>query len=194
MLCTDLQMKLLTTMLFFYKKLRNYSDLNFGNIFSKNPSLAPKPLDNSAPELFKSFGLCQLVDIPTRITENTTSLIDLIFCRLTDNLQSHGTLPKIADHDGTFVSFHCSLGEPKPRAREVLDYKNLDENALINYIKNIDYDTLVFSRPVTEQAEAMTNLLVSAFHNFVPTKKVIIRPNDQPWVNSYTRLLLRKKT
>ena len=169
------------------------SDLNFGNISAKNPSLPPKPLDNSAPELFKSFGLSQLVDIPTRVTENTTSLIDLIFCRLTDNLQCHGTLPKIADHDGTFVSFHCSLVEPKPRSREVFDYKNLDENALINYIKNIDFETLVFSRPVTEQAEAMTNLLVSTFHKFVPTKKVIIRPNDQPWVNSYTRLLLRKK-
>ena len=44
--------------------------------------------------------------------ENTTSLIDLIFCRFTDNA-------KKAVHDGTFVSFHRSFGKPKPRFRKV---------------------------------------------------------------------------
>ena len=28
---------------------------------------------------------------------------------------------------------------------------------------------------------------------YVPTKTVIIRQSDQPWCNSFTRLLLRKK-
>ena len=39
----------------------------------------------------------------------------------------------------------------------------------------------------------MTNILTEAFSKFVPTKQIIWRPNDQPWCNSYTRLLLRKK-
>ena len=37
-------------------------------------------------------------------------------------------MPKIADHDGTFVSFHCSFDKPKPRFRRVFDYKNVDTN------------------------------------------------------------------
>ena len=32
-----------------------------------------------------------------------------------------------------------------------------------------------------------------AIFKFLPTKKVAIKEADQPWVNSYTRLLLRKK-
>ena len=55
------------------------------------------------------------------------------------------------------------------------------------------FETAVFSKPVTEQAEAMTNILTTAFQQFVPSKTVVIRVSDQPWVNSYTRLLLRKK-
>ena len=35
-------------------------NLNFGNMFYKSLGLAPKLLDNTAPELFKSFGLSQL--------------------------------------------------------------------------------------------------------------------------------------
>jgi hypothetical protein len=50
-------------------------DLNFGNCYCKIPILNPKPLDASAPDLFSSFGFQQLIDIPTRVTENTVSLI-----------------------------------------------------------------------------------------------------------------------
>ena len=34
---------------------------------------------------------------------------------------------------------------------------------------------------------------MNAFSMYVPTKTVIIRPSDQPWCNSFTRLLLRRK-
>ena len=51
------------------------SDLNFGNVYCKFPVLPPKPLDNMAPELFSSHSFSQLIDIPTRVTETTTSVI-----------------------------------------------------------------------------------------------------------------------
>ena len=51
------------------------SDLNFGNIYCKYPVLTPKQLDSSAPELFISYNFQQLIDIPTQMTANTTSLI-----------------------------------------------------------------------------------------------------------------------
>ena len=70
------------------------SDLNFGNCYCKFPILDPKPLDAAASDLFSSFGFTQLIDIPTRITQDTTSLIDLVFECNTDNISSHGTLPK----------------------------------------------------------------------------------------------------
>ena len=84
------------------------ADLNFGNSsYCTYPVLSPKPLDDKAPVLFSSFGLTQLIDNPTRFTDSTrgvtTSLINLIFCKDIDNIESHGTLPCIADHDGVFV-------------------------------------------------------------------------------------------
>ena len=48
------------------------SDLNFGSCYSKCPKLPHKPLDSSAPDLFQSFGYYQLLDIPTRLTLDTT--------------------------------------------------------------------------------------------------------------------------
>ena len=123
------------------------SDMNFGNSYCKNPILLPKPLTDTAPELFQSFGYSQMIDIPTRITNTCTSLLDLIFVHNIDNVRSHGTIGKIADHEGIFITFHCTQDKPKERLRTIYDYDKIDEDGLINYIKNIDFDTLVFSQP-----------------------------------------------
>ena len=88
------------------------SDLNFGNCYSKYPILDPKPLDSSAPDLFSSYGYNQMIDIPTRITETTVSLIDLFFINNVENVICHGTLSKIADHDGVIVSFNSKITKP----------------------------------------------------------------------------------
>ena len=91
-----------------YKAYRKIiaSDLNFGNVYCKQPILQPKPLDNKAPDLFASYGFTQLIDIPTRITDTTTSLIDLLYVDSSEDVVIQGTLPKIADHDGIFASFN----------------------------------------------------------------------------------------
>ena len=129
------------------------SDLNFGNCYCKYPILNPKPLDTRAPDLFSSYGFSQLIDIPTRVTQNTTSLIDLIFEFNTDSVVCHGTLPQIADHDGVLVSYDVKSQKPKQKTKQIYDYKNADVNGLIQYIKNFDFNTAVFSHPIVAQAE-----------------------------------------
>ena len=106
-------------------------DLNFGNIYCKSPILNHKPLDSTAPDLFTSFGFHELIDIPTRITENTISLISLIYVINPDDVVCHGTLHKIADHDGVLVSFDTKSVRQKPKIIEIYDYKNADINGLI---------------------------------------------------------------
>ena len=157
------------------------------------PILNPKPLDATAPDLFSSFGFHQLIDIPTRITENTISLISLIYVNKPDDVICHGTLHRIADHDGVLVSFNTKSVRQKPKSKKIYDYKNADINGLIKYIKNYDFENKVFSHPITDQTDIYTEVLKEGFNQFIPVKTIIIRPQDAPWFNSYTRLLLRKK-
>ena len=133
------------------------------------------------------------LDIPTRITENTISLIDLFHVNKPDDIVCHGTLHRIADHDGIFVSFNTKSIKPKPQTKNIYDYKNADVPGLIQYMKEFDFENTVFNHPILEQTEIYSNVLKQAFAQFVPIKTVIIRPMDAPWCNSYTRLLLRKK-
>ena len=54
-------------------------DMNFGSIYNHFGSLTEKPLDTKAPEIFGNNGFVQLVDLPTRYSSLSVSLIDLIF-------------------------------------------------------------------------------------------------------------------
>ena len=120
-------------------------------------------------------------------------MIDLIFVNQSDDVICHGTLPKIADHDGVIVSFYTKNIKPKLKTRTIYDYKNADVEGLIKHIKEYNFEHCVFSKPVIEQADIFSNILKQAFSTYIPSKSVTIRPNDQGWCNSFTRLLLRKK-
>ena len=169
------------------------SDLNFGNIYCKMPLLQPKPLDNFAPDLFMSYGFNQIIDIPTRVSNESTSLIDLFFINSTAGITYQGTLPKIADHDGIFASFDIKNFKPKSKSKTVFDFKNCNVDGLVNFIKDFDFENIVFSLPVEQQANKFTEVLLDAQNKFIPSKTVTFKLKDQPWCNAYTRLLMRKK-
>ena len=92
-----------------------------------------------------------------------------------------------------FVSFSCTQDKPRPRTRTIFDYNNVDVYALCQHIKYICFDLLVFSQPVNKQADLSTDILTEVFSKFIPCKSITIRQQDQPWTNTYTRLLLRNK-
>ena len=134
-----------------------------------------------------------MIDIPTRSTESTLSLIDLFYLNNPDNVICHGTLPKIADHDGICVSFNVKTTKQSQKTKIIYDYKNADTEGLISYIKSFDFENMVFNKPTINQADIYSDILKQAFAQFVPCKTVVIRTSDMAWCNKYTRLLLRKK-
>ena len=120
-------------------------------------------------------------------------MISLIYVNQSDDVVCHGTLHRIADHDGVLVSFNTTIKKQKPKTKKIYDYKNADVNGLIKYIKEYDFENSVFNHPITDQTDIYTEILKQGFDQFIPVKTITIRPSDAPWCNSYTRLLLRKK-
>ena len=117
----------------------------------------------------------------------------MIYVNKPDDVICHGTLHRIADHDGVLVSFNTKSIKPKPKTKTIYDYKNADIEGLIKFIKDFDFENVVFSQPINKQTDIYSEILKQGFTQFVPVKTITIRPSDAPWCNSYTRLLLRKK-
>ena len=169
------------------------SDLNFGNCYCTEPILQFKPLDHKAPQLFASYGLNQLIDIPTRTCQTTVSLIDLLFVDSMELIEEYGTLPEIADHDGILLCLNLNQCQKKSTQKVIFDYKNADIDEMKKFFTDFNFQNAVFNLPVSEQTDAYSDALTTLFKKCVPTKTVFIKPQSIPWCNKYTRLLLRKK-
>ena len=109
-----------------------------------------------------NYGFDQLIDIPTRFSQNCTSLIDPIFVDRIDDVVVHGTIPGPADHEGVFVSFTTISSKPKPRQIKLFDYDNTDLTGLFKHLENVDWKHLVYSRPTKEQPSAMSAILTDS--------------------------------
>ena len=134
----------------------------------------------------------QIIDIPTR-TRTAISLIDLVYVSSLDLVEEFGTLPEIADHEGTIVCLNIKQKPKRSVKKVVYDYKNANIDNISKYIKEYDFESKVFSFPVKEQAERFSKVLVNCFNEFVPKRIIHLKPKAIPWCNTYTRLLLRKK-
>ena len=84
-------------------------------MYNFNGGLNLKPLDNKGSNLFLEQGFSQLIDNPTRYSNLSTSLIDLIFMNKTENVILQAVLPTIADHLGTVIAVNCMTFQPKKK-------------------------------------------------------------------------------
>ena len=170
-------------------------DLNFGNIYNFNGGLREKPLDNEGADLFLEYGYSQLIDIPTRYCNLSTSLIDLFFINKTDNVILNAVLPSIADHLGTLISINCKNFTPKQKIINKYYYNDSNWHELKKLLIDLDdpnlYDTE--NKDINEITSAFTEKLILGREKCVPTKTVKIKPFDQPWFTTESRKLLNKR-
>ena len=77
--------------------------------------------------------------------------LSLIYVNRPDDVVCHGTLHRIADHDGVLVSFNIESKKPKSKTKTIYDYKKADMAGLIQWIKEYDFENTVFCRPIKDQ-------------------------------------------
>ena len=169
-------------------------DFNFGSSYCHSGSLRPKPLDDRAPEIFTALGFNQLIDIPTRYGhDNSISLIDLIYTDNITNLITSATLPQLADHLGTLVSFTTLCPTKQVRSflkfnYDMANWNNIEQD-LIKLQDPMIYDT----QDVDKLTEMFSDVLINTRKENVPTKTVIVREGDLPWQTKDIKKLLRKQ-
>ena len=154
--------------------------------------------NNKMKDLLQHFSLRQLIDEATHFTEQSTSLIDLIIVRNTNNILSWGVAdPFIPD----LTRYHCPVFfflkfiRPKARTykRKIWNYQRADfvkyrqllsEHDIVTQIRDHDLDTGV---------QIIADAIFDAAEKSIPNKVVNIRPYDYPWLTRNIKLLVRRR-
>ena len=80
-------------------------------------------------DFFRSCNLSQLIDSPTRITEHSSSLIDLIFSNSTNISKSGSIFCGLSDHNLIYCCIKCQKIKLPPKTIKFRDFKDFNGTA-----------------------------------------------------------------
>ncbi|KAK6174541.1 hypothetical protein SNE40_017797 [Patella caerulea] len=142
------------------------------------------------------FNLVQLVTEPTRITEYSSTILDLCFVNCPDFIQSCEVLEAgISDHCPIKIVVNISKPQKETFTRPIWNYNTRSLKQLDEYFGNTDWDYYLQNpiQPATI-ASIISGIIIDGVKAHIPSKNVTIRSHDTPWMNGYIRRLVRKRT
>eukprot|EP00794_Sanderia_malayensis_P010377 gene10377-11459_t len=139
-------------------------------------------------------GFQQMVSEPTRITQTTETLIDLILTNNPMNINEIIVTPlSIGDHDliGCIRKLNCK----RYTSRSVIsrDYKNYDAGKLAEDPKLINWGLLYDCNNIELAANTFTKTLKDIFDKHAPFKSKIIKGKAAPWLKVDLRKLMNER-
>ena len=121
----------LTSALSFNKPIYILGDLNCNVLDTNDPG------HRSLLDFSTCFNLTQLVDKPTRITEHSRTLIDVILTSSKNDIKQTKVIPNsISDHDAVMSTLTLKKCRPKPVYVSVRSFKNYNPEAFCEDISN----------------------------------------------------------
>ena len=146
-------------------------------------------------DLFAIFGMRQVINLPTRVSEKTETLIDHIWVSTSLDVVNAGITGGISDHSGIFASFDTSLDKEIKTitSRSYKRYKK--ENVVkdyINKIANTNFNQLINEGKVSDATEVWSKVVVSICDEHAPEKTTTFnsKTDQVPW---YTTEILKLK-
>ena len=140
--------------------------------------------------------LHQIITMPTRVSDHTSSLLDLIFTDIPNQISSSGTLPPIgtSDHSVVFCKLLLKVHKPKSFSREIWNFHEADWHGLNGALSNAPFDTAyTIYDDINDIVHYWTKLVQLTAREYIPTRVVTIRMRDKPWVMNEFRRLVRKR-
>ena len=144
--------------------------------------------------LIQDMHLFQLVDQPTRVTEDSAYILDLVITDSPGYMQNVGQLMPLANMDHNVVYGELKISRPVRNniKREMWHYKNAD---IIGLNQSLGAAPWHIGHTLYENIDDMTDyfqrLLLDTAKEYIPVKQVSIRSKDKPWFNGYIRKLIR---
>ena len=137
-------------------------------------------------KLFKTHNLHQLITKATRITENSSTLIDVIATNNANMVLHSSVIPcPIADHELITVTINVRKEKTKPECKTFRSLKHYTGEHFCDILlaKTPMLNSIIGTDDVDVQVSTVTNILMNSIDTIAPEEtKVIMRP-PAPWIN-----------
>ena len=143
--------------------------------------------------IIEPFNLTQVIDQPTRVTEKSSTLIDLMFVKNKNKVKGHGccAVPGVSDHHMTYLSYDVKKPKFTPVRVTARDFKNFNRDAFIAAADEANFENVYFVDTVDDKVTVLENEIHMLLDQFAPYKTfTITKPNSTPWLNDEIRKVM----
>ena len=145
-------------------------------------------------DFYRSYNLSQLIDAPTRITESSKSLLDVILASHANQVQKAEVIQSsISDHDLVYVLLCLKKPRPKPTFVTTRSYKHYNADAFLHDISQVPWSVIEAFSDVDDKLNAFNLLFNDIFDQHAPLKTFRVRGKPNPCVTDNIRALMRER-
>lgn len=148
--------------------------------------------------LTNDHGLTQIVDEPTRRTENSATLLDLFFTNHPDMVNRSAVIPGLSDHEIPILDISTRIKTNTKKPRKVFQYHRTDTPGLL---KSLEESSAKFcndfndtaNQNVNDMWSRLKNNITQAMDKFIPSKTISSSKASLPWITSEIKHAIRKR-
>ena len=134
-------------------------------------------------ELFITHGLHQLVKLPTRVTQETKSLIDVIMTNTRSNVHHTKVLPlSLSDHDCVMCVRKINHRKMPFRTITCRDYSKYNHTVLARDIENYDWNPVYTETNVNIALDYMEQGLTTIIDRHASKITKRVKARKWPWL------------
>ena len=153
-----------------------------------NRDLLNNQIKNVWTEYMEPFGLTQLVSEATRVTSDSSTLIDHVYSNCPENVNSL-YVPKIglSDHFPIFITRKMHNQPPKNVHFTIAyrSFKNFNEAEFIEDLQTVPWDTIKLFEDIDDIMDAWLDLFLQVVDKHVPIKQHRVKHKNQPeWMSA----------
>ena len=131
------------------------------------------------------YGLVQLIKKPTRLTETTKTILDLIFVNNEHGIIDSGIVPiSISDHSLVYCILKTGVKKAPPKVIEYRSYAHFNTDAFIKDLKHVPWFECENESNVDDAVLTWNKLFTSIADAHAPIKRQRICGNKIPWMTS----------
>ena len=152
-------------------------------------------LSKSYLGLLNDFSYRQLIDQPTRVTNDSSSIIDHVISNANGKMGKSGVLDiGLSDHQFTYFT----RGQIKnPCFNHVIhrfrSLKNYCKEAFCYRLKHIDWSPVLIETDVELSLKTFVDMLLQVINEIAPYNQVRVKHNTAPWMCREILLSIRKR-
>ncbi len=136
-------------------------------------------------DIIAPLNLTQMVDKPTRVTDVSSTLIDLVILNSPGRCKFLGVtdIHNISDHKLIYFAYSLKLPVFKPKCIKCRNFKKLDKTALESSVRGTPWELAEVPDVLDDKLLVLNNYVKAIFDEHVPIKTIRVTHPPNPWLS-----------